>query len=139
MRLKKNWKNIELVPSGKKKLKIPTILLREKLRTQTRFNKMKTHKNNGEGLENTDCKQNQCNSALRKINNVIENFVIPMARKISTLPTVTHFIVKNSVVDDVFKNAVESIEREFPEVTKDKNLFMCSLQKAFDKFLNNYN
>jgi len=130
VRLKRDWQNVELVSSGKTKLKIPVILLREKLRTQTRFNKMKNSRDN----KREGSKQIMSSSSLRRVVSVIEDFVIPMSRQISTLPPLTHFVPKTNIVDDVFKNAVENIEREYPGLTKDKGLFMCSLQRAFDKF-----
>ena len=38
MRLRRGFVNEENAPFGGKKLRIPTLLLEEKLRTQTRFN-----------------------------------------------------------------------------------------------------
>jgi hypothetical protein len=38
VRLRKGFNNIERAPYGGLKLKIPTLLLSEKLRTQSRFN-----------------------------------------------------------------------------------------------------
>lgn len=143
VRLRRDYVNSEPVNHAMQKLKIPLALLREKKRTQLRFNNMKranasrsVEGGGMEGLEGSMTRQAR-GTAMHRNAVAVRKAVDGILTTLYNIPPLTVFTASSAEgeqgVESVLMEAVRSIESRFPGITSNKEFFMDHVQSAFER------
>lgn len=150
IRLRKDYVNSEPVSHTMRKLKIPLALLREKKRTQLRFNNMKKANASkavacGEkGLDDAEACVDGARQAHQSRGGAMHRNAVAVRKAVDNilgalynLPPLTVFTASSvggeECVESVLMEAVRSIESRFPGITSNKEFFMGNVESAFER------
>ena len=143
VRLKKGFVNVERAPYGGLKLKIPTLLLTEKMRTQSRFNVSHSAHTQFPLLkqppwqmmrmelsaqQSKERKHSQ--NASSKIHQTVQKVLVPLLGA----PMSAHVSFRAAENLDVGRDLLEHLRESAPEAVRDRGHFLRLMGEVYDTY-----
>ncbi|EKX30889.1 hypothetical protein GUITHDRAFT_117645 [Guillardia theta CCMP2712] len=138
VRLTKGFRNVERLPDGRLKLRIPTQLLVEKKRTATRFTVMRSKSGAPCGVgkpsysKRVRLERKAEASDLIDLTDIINGILGPAAA--DSRPSYTAFFLSEA---ETAEHVVQHLFRECPTLTRDRMEFVRSMTRLYDKIVQN--